>query len=97
MKKEILNSKVEIYVCNFKRDGGESCYERGAKELTDNLKAWAKKEYPQDIKVIRGGCLGKCSEGIAISCYPEKKLILEATLSDEEEIKKGLFEALSKV
>lgn len=96
MKKENLNSKIEIYVCNFKRDSGESCFDRGAKELTDNLKAWAKKEHPNEIKVIRGGCFGKCSEGIAISCYPDKKIILEATPQDEEEIKKGLKEALSK-
>jgi (2Fe-2S) ferredoxin len=96
MKNEVLNSKIEVYVCNFKRDNGESCFERGAKELTDNLKTWAKKEHPNEIKVIRGGCLGKCSEGIVISCYPERKLLLEVELKDEEEIKKGLTEALLK-
>ena len=94
MKKENISSQLEVYICNFKRDSGENCFDRGAKELTDNLKSWAKKEYPKDIKVVRGGCIGKCSEGIAIACYPDKKYILEAKLEDEEEIKKGLIEAL---
>jgi (2Fe-2S) ferredoxin len=94
MKKENINTKLEIYICNFKRDTGENCFDRGAKELTDNLKSWAKKEYPKDIKVVRGGCLGKCSEGIAMSCYPEKKYVLDIKLEDEGDIKKGLIEAL---
>jgi len=94
MKKENISSQLEVYICNFKRDSGENCFDSGAKELTDNLKSWAKKEYPKDIKVVRGGCLGKCSEGIAIACYPDKKFLLDVNLKDEEQIKKGLKEAL---
>ena len=90
MKQEEMKSKTEIYVCNFKRDEGENCFDRGAKELTDHLKSWAKKEHPNEIKVVRGGCLGKCSQGIAIACYPEKTFLLEVTPKDEEEIKKKL-------
>ena len=95
MKKETMNSTVEIYICNYDRGPGEeSCFYRGAKELTDELKKWAKEDSQKGIKVIRGGCLGKCSQGIAMSCYPEKKLIVEAKREDAEEIKKGLKEAL---
>ena len=89
MKKEKMNSKKEIYICNFLRETGESCAQRGAKELTDELKKWAKQE-TSDVKVIRGGCLGKCSEGIAIACYPERNFQLNVTREDIEEIKKGL-------
>lgn len=94
MKKENLNSKQEIYICNFKREDGENCFDRGAKELTDNLKSWAKSEHKNDIKVVRSGCLGKCSEGIAIACYPEKQLLLNVTRDDEEAIKNKLKESL---
>ena len=96
MKESKLSSEIEVYICNFHRDGEESCAARGGKELTDRLKKWAKEEVKNEIKVFRSGCLGKCSEGIAIACYPEKKFILEATPQDEEEIKKGLKEALAK-
>ncbi len=97
MKKENMNSKVEIYICNFDREGGESCFAKGAKELTDELKKWAKEETNKEVKVVRGGCLGKCSEGIAMSCYPEKKFLLEVKKEDGEEIKKGLKEALQSL
>lgn len=90
MKKESLKSRKEIYICNFRREDGENCFDRGAKELTDNLKSWAKSEYKNEIKVVRSGCLGKCSEGIAIACYPEKELLLNVTRDDEEIIKKNL-------
>ena len=96
MKKENLETRIEIHICNFKRDEGENCFDRGAKELTDHLKSWAKKDHNKDIKVVRSGCLGKCSEGIAIACYPERKILLEVNPGDEEHIKKGLIEALEK-
>jgi (2Fe-2S) ferredoxin len=94
MKKEKLSTKKEIFVCNFKREDGENCFDRGAKEITDNLKSWAKEHYKNDIKVIRSGCLGKCSQGVAVLCYPEKHFLLEVTTLDIPEIKKGLEEAL---
>ena len=99
MNKDDMKSKVEIYVCNHSRDDKDKddCARRGSKELTENLKKWAKSEHGKDIKVVRSGCLGKCSEGIAIACYPQKKFLLEVTLKDEEEIKKGLEKALLKV
>lgn len=90
MKLEKMTTKKEIYICNFQRETGESCAQSGAKELTDELKKWAKQERP-DVKVIRGGCLGKCSEGIAIACYPERELLLNVKKVDIEEIKKGLY------
>lgn len=94
MKKEKLKSQIEVFVCNHHRDNDEACAEKGAKELTDKLKKWAKEEHKGEIKVYRSGCLGKCSEGIAIACYPEKKFLLEVTPDDLNEIKQGLKEAL---
>lgn len=96
MKKEEITTRAEIYICNFKREDGENCFNRGAGGLTDRLKAWAKQEHSGTIKVVRSGCLGKCSQGIALACYPEKKFLLNVEESDEEEIKKGLIEALKK-
>lgn len=96
MKKEKLKTQVEVFVCNHSRIGDEACFEKGAKDLTDKLKKWSKEEHKGDIKVFRSGCLGKCSEGIAIACYPEKKFLLDVTTDDLKEIKKGLEEALEK-
>lgn len=96
MKKEKLKTQVEVFVCNHSRTGNEACFEKGAKDLTDKLKKWSKEEHKGDIKVFRSGCLGKCSEGIAIACYPEKKFLLDVTTDDLKEIKKGLEEALEK-
>lgn len=96
MKKEKLTTKVEVFICNHSRDGEEACAGKGAKDLTDKLKKWSKEEHKGDIKVFRSGCLGKCSEGIAIACYPEKKFLLDVKEDDLKEIKKGLEEALQK-
>jgi hypothetical protein len=97
MKNEKMNSKIEIYICNYERPGEDSCFAKGSKELTDDLKKWAKQEAQKGIKVVRGGCLGKCSEGIAIACYPQKEFILEVKKEDSGEIKKGLKEALENL
>ena len=94
MKEEKLKSDIQIFVCNHKRDDSESCSEKGAKELTDKLKKWAKEEHKGVLKVYRSGCLGKCSEGIAIACYPEKKFLLEVKQDDYKEIKNMLEDAL---
>ncbi len=94
MKNDYLKTNLEIFVCNHKREGDGNCFDKGAKELTDDLKKWAKENHKGDLKVFRSGCLGKCAEGIAIACYPEKKMLLEVTKDDAQEIKKGLEEAL---
>ncbi len=92
-----MKSHVELHVCNYERKDDENCIQKGSKELTDKLKKWSKETHGKDIKIIRSGCLGKCSEGIAMACYPEKKFILEATPDDSKEIKERLEEALRKV
>lgn len=97
MKEDKMRSLVEFHVCNYKRDHDENCFDKGGKELTDTLKKWAKANHGKDIKVFRSGCLGKCSEGIAIACYPDKKFLLEAKVSDQEEIKQILDETLQRV
>ncbi|HXH73823.1 MAG TPA: (2Fe-2S) ferredoxin domain-containing protein [Bacteriovoracaceae bacterium] len=97
MKHEKMESLVELHVCNYSRDNAESCSDKGAKELTDNLKKWVKENHKGEMKVFRSGCLGKCENGIAMACYPEKKYILNARAEDAEEIKKGLKEALQKI
>ncbi len=96
MKSEKMKSYVEIHVCNYERDGKECCFERGSKDLTDKLKKWAKEETNKEVRVFRSGCLGKCSEGIAIACYPEKKFLLDVREDDYKEIRKKLEDALAE-
>ena len=93
MKEKKVDSKIEVYVCNF----GKECSKKGSPELADKLKKWAKEEHKGEIKVIRSGCLGQCDDAIAIACYPEKKFLLDVKEDDFKEIKKGLEEALEKL
>lgn len=94
MKSEDMKSLVEIHVCNHRREGDECCYDLGAKDLTDKLKKWAKEETKKEVRVFRSGCLGKCSEGIAIACYPEKKMLLKVKEDDFKEIRTHLEKVL---
>ena len=91
MKSEKMKSVMEVFICN--KDGG--CGAMGGKDLTDKLKKWSKEETDKQVRIYRSGCLGKCDEGIAIACFPEKKFILKVKESDEKELKKGLIEALN--
>lgn len=88
---------MEVFICNHQRDKDENCFDQGSKELTDKLKKWAKEETNKEIKIFRSGCLGKCSEGIAMACFPQKKFILKVEPEDYKEIKKGLLEALNEI
>ena len=90
MKTIKLKTQSEIFICNYKRDDGENCFDKGSRELTDQIKKWAKDNHKDEIKVFRSGCLGKCSEGIAALFYPEKNYLLDIKSDDIEEIKKGL-------
>jgi predicted metal-binding protein len=98
MKNEKMKTEMEVFICNHSRENGDdNCADKGAKELTDKLKKWAKEEHKGEMKVYRSGCLGKCSEGIAIACYPQKKFLLEVKVDDYKEIKEGLQEALKEL
>lgn len=97
MKKELIESLIQVHICNHERDDKESCGEKGAKDLTKDLKKWAKNEHPGEIKVYRAGCLGKCSQGIAVACYPEKKFWLNVKDRDEEDLKKELKKVLHQI
>jgi len=94
MKKEKMTSLIDVHICNYSRENGEDCATKGAKEITDELKKWSKENFKGEVKVFRGGCQGKCSEGISVACYPERSFFLNVTPMDTDEIKKGLIEAL---
>ena len=91
MKSEKIKSELQVHICNHK-----DCADRGAKEITDKLKKWAKEETDKRVKVFRSGCLGQCSDGVAIACYPAQEFLLKVKEDDVKEIKKGLLEALEK-
>lgn len=87
MKKEKMKSRIEIFICNHKRENTEDCFHKGGKDLTDVVKKWAKGNYPNDVKVYRSGCLGKCEDGIAICTYPQKDFLLDVKKEDVKEVK----------
>jgi len=87
MKKENIKTQFEAYVCTHSKDGKECCAGRGSEELYTNLKAWSK-DYKGILRIAKSSCLGKCKEGIAIACYPEREFLLEVTKDDEEELKR---------
>ena len=93
MKDEKMKSVIEVFICN--KEGG--CGAMGAKDLTDKLKKWSKEETDKEVRIYRSGCLGKCDEGIAIACFPQKKFLLKVKSDDVKEIKKGLIEALNEL
>lgn len=96
MNEKEIETKLEVYVCNF----GKECSKHNSDELADKLKKWAKEHHKGEIKVIRSGCLGQCDDPIAIACYSNKndrKFMLNAKKSDFEEITEGLEEALKKL
>ncbi len=96
MKEEKIKGKMSVHICNYKRDG-ENCIEKGSKDLTDRLKKWAKEETDKEIRVFRSGCLGQCSDGIAIACYPQRTFLLNVKESDYKEIRNQLLEELEKI
>lgn len=82
MKNEEIKSKIQVFICNHK-----DCEEKGSRELTDKLKKWSKEETNKEVKIFRSGCLGKCSEGIAVALYPEKKMLIEVEKDDFKELR----------
>lgn len=92
MKEEEMKTRLEVFVCQK-----DDCASRGSKDLADKLKKWAKENHGKEIKVFRSGCMGKCSEGIALAIYPEKKFLLEVREDDAKEIKQSLIEALERI
>lgn len=97
MKKEQLGSKLEVFICNHKRDNQEDCFHKGGKELTDTIKKWSKEKFGKEVKIFRSGCIGKCDNGIAALCYPNKEFIIDLTKADEEELKKYIEEQQKKI
>lgn len=93
MKEEKIETKMEVFVCQF----GKECCKKGGPELADKLKKWAKEEHKGEIKVYRSGCLSQCDNACALAIYPQKKFWIDLKEKDFEEIKKGLEEALKKL
>ncbi len=96
MKEKEIETKLEVYVCNF----GKACSKHNSDELADKLKKWAKEHHKGEIKMIRSGCLGQCDDAIAIACYTknnDRKFFLNVKKNDFEEITEGLEEALKEL
>ena len=94
MKKENRELKVHLFVCTHHKEGKDNCADRNSQELCDTLRKWAKENHSKDVKVTKSGCLGKCSDGIAMVMYPQQKLITEVRLKDADEIKEYIEKKL---
>ncbi len=94
MKKETKDYKVHLFVCTNHKEGRDNCANVGGAEVCDKLKKWAKEHHSSDVKVTRSGCLGKCSEGVAMVMHPQQKWLTEVSLDDVEEVKKYIKKKL---
>ena len=82
--------KTHVFVCTHKRDGKESCSQRGAEELRKELKDWTKEnpDWRKKIRINNSGCLDRCKEGIAIALYPQNRWLLDVDGEDTKDIEK---------
>jgi NADH:ubiquinone oxidoreductase subunit E len=92
MKHKSMKTTLEVFVCNH-----DDCAEKGSKDLTSKLKQWSKERPDKDIKVFRSGCLGQCSDAMAIACYPQKELLINVKETDLKDIKQSLEATLAQL
>lgn len=64
-------AKKKVYVCCHGEEKKGRCGYNGAVEMRARLKEWVKEE-KLEIKVKKSGCLGKCSNCVAIQFGKQK-------------------------
>jgi predicted metal-binding protein len=90
MQKQDSDYKVHVFVCtNQKKPGQDCCAPLGAEDLRRQLKDWTrtKPQWAGRIRINSSGCLDHCSEGIAITVYPQQKTFTGVRGSDLESLK----------
>lgn len=95
MKKETIEYDVHLFVCTNHKEGRDNCANVGGADVCDSLKKWAKENHPTKVKVTRSGCLGRCSEGVAMVMHPDQKWITEVKSEDIELIKEEIKNKLN--
>lgn len=87
--------ECHVFVCTNKRDGGrESCADKGANELRDQLKKWAKEKYGRKVRINASGCLDFCEKGIVSVIYPQGEWLMNLTTQSLDDLKAAISEKL---
>jgi len=89
MNNENLFYERHIFCCGNERPAGHPrgcCKERGGVDLRNYLKARAKEEGVEGIRVNAAGCLDRCELGAVLVIYPEGTWYTVQSRDDVDEI-----------
>lgn len=91
--------QCHVFICTNQREKGgrECCADKGAEELRNELKAWARKEYGRKVRINNSGCLDFCEKGIASVIYPEGEWHLNLKTTNLEDMKAAISEKMKKL
>lgn len=81
--------KTHVFVCTNERPPGAKrgcCKAKGAEDIRNYLKARAKEEGIEGIRVNAAGCLDRCELGVTMVVYPEGAWYTLASRADADEI-----------
>ena len=92
MKQDQVYFDFHLLICTNERATGESCGQKGAQKLVEELKPWLKAELHKLGKDGRGrinksGCLGRCGEGITCVAYPTGEWLTDVKVDDIDKLK----------
>ena len=81
--------RVHVFCCTNERPPGHPrgcCKEKGSEKLRNYLKARAKEEGLDDVRINAAGCLDRCELGPTMVIYPEGVWYRYETTADLDEI-----------
>ncbi len=90
--------QVHFFVCCNQRENGDDCASKGASQLRDDLKKWAREQgLSKKIRINQAGCLGRCERGIAMVAYPQGQWCLDGMPEDLPQLKEMVLKLISEV
>jgi len=92
---DIVSPKIDFHflICTNARENGNDCASKGAAQILDELKSWAKtQKFSKKIRINKSGCLDRCAEGVAAVSYPSAEWIVNAGTHDIEAMKKFILD-----
>lgn len=81
--------KRHLFICTNQREDGVCCHEHGAREMRDQVKAYAKQlglTGQGKIRINTAGCLDRCDEGPVAVVYPDQIWYRYSSLDDLQKI-----------
>ena len=81
--------KRHLFICTNQREDGVCCHEHGAREMRDQVKAYAKQLGligQGKIRINTAGCLDRCDEGPVAVVYPDQIWYRYSSLDDLQKI-----------